>query len=152
MTVPIDHDRIALAVQQPWAELIVRGVKTIEIRSTSARVREPIYIYASRRPSGLPDAAVAAERFGLGIDALPRGVIVGMARLIECRPATSEDADAACVGPDVLAGRTAWRFTDSVKFDEPLAARFQPYGIWFYPFRRRCRSKNNRQPTEGTDA
>lgn len=137
MTVPIDHDRIALAVQQPWAELIVRGIKTIEIRSTTARVREPIYIYASRRPSVLSDAAVAAERFGADLDALPRGVIVGMARLVECRPATSEDSDAACVGPDLLAGRTAWRFTDPLKFNEPLAARFQPYGIWFYPFRRK---------------
>ncbi|MGC1272784.1 MAG: ASCH domain-containing protein [Planctomycetaceae bacterium] len=139
MTDPVDHDhdRIALAVQQPWAELIVRGIKTIEIRSTSARVRGPIYLYASRKPSQLPDAAVAAERFGLDVDALPRGILIGQADLAESRPAKADDAAAACVTAERLAGRTAWRFANPKKFSEPLAVRFLPYGIWFYPFRRR---------------
>jgi hypothetical protein len=133
---PIDRERIALAIQQPWAELIVRGLKTLEIRSSEARVRGPVYIYASRKPSELPDAAAAAERFGLDVAALPRGVLVGQADLTESRPAAGEDATEACVSAERLAGRFAWRFARPERFDEPLAVRFLPYGIWFYPFRR----------------
>lgn len=141
--VNLDRDRIALAVQQPWAELIVRGLKTIEVRSTSVRVRGTIYIYASRRLSDLPDAAVAAERHDLNVESLPTGVIVGTANLTECRAASPDDADAACVSPAILDGRMAWCFTDSVKYIEPLQVRFSPYGIWFYPFRRRSYGESN---------
>lgn len=137
MSMRIDRERIALAVQQPWAELIVCGIKSIEIRATSVRVPASIYVYASRKPSSLPDAAIAASRYGFEVAALPRGVVVGTANLVECRLAVAEDAEAACVGPEILDGQTAWRFTDPVKFNEPIAVRFQPYGIWFYPFRRR---------------
>ncbi len=129
--------QLALAVQQPWAELLVRGVKTLEIRSTSARVRGPIYIYASRRPSGLPDATLAAKRFEIDVADLPTGVIVGEAELTESRPARPADATAACISPHLLVNRFAWRFERSNRFAEPLPVRFLPYGIWFYPFRRK---------------
>ena len=36
-----------LAVRQPWASLIVEGLKTIEIRSVNTNIRERIAIYAS---------------------------------------------------------------------------------------------------------
>jgi len=54
---PINADRIALGIQQPWVELILRGVKTLEIRSQPTRQRGTIYLYASKRPSALPAAA-----------------------------------------------------------------------------------------------
>ena len=37
-----DRERIALAIQQPWAELILRGIKTLEIRSQPTRQRGTI--------------------------------------------------------------------------------------------------------------
>lgn len=138
---PSDRDLIALGVQQPWAELIVRGVKTVEVRSTSARVRGPVLIYASRRPSTLADANTAAAKFGLVFESLPRGVVVGKAELVESRRAMPEDSPAACVGPTLLAGRFAWRLTAAERFAEPVEPRFLPFGIWFYPFRRRGGSR-----------
>jgi hypothetical protein len=132
----IDRDRIALAVQQPWAELLLRGVKTLEIRSTAARIRGPIYLYASRRLSSLPDAAEAAARWGLSLSSLPQGVVVGAATLVEIRLARADDAAAACLSTRALTGKFAWRFADPEPFDLPLPARCLPYGIWFYPFRR----------------
>lgn len=36
-----------LAVRQPWASLIVEGLKTIEVRSKPTNIRERIAIYAS---------------------------------------------------------------------------------------------------------
>lgn len=134
---PIDRDRIALGVRQPWAELIVRGIKRVEVRSSGTRVRGTIYVYASRRASELPDAARAAALHGLNVDALPRGVIVGTVELVESRLAVPEDAEAACVGPGLLDGRFAWRLSNAERFEEPLPVRFLPYGVWFYPFRRK---------------
>lgn len=138
---PIDRDRIALGVQQPWADLIVRRRKTIEVRSTNTRVRGQIYIYASRRQPGLPDAKKAATRFGLEIATLPRGAIVGTAELVESRTAVARDARPACIRPGLLVGRFTWRFASAERFDETLAVRYLPCGIWFYPFRRKNGSR-----------
>jgi hypothetical protein len=139
--VPLKRDQLALAVQQPWAELIVRGIKTLEVRSSNVRYRGTIYIYASRKRSELSDAAIAAERFGIAVSELPAGVIVGEAELTETRPADSNDASAACVAAEHLIGRNVWRFERPARFEEPLPVRVQPYGIWFYPFRRKCNAK-----------
>jgi len=38
-----------LAVRQPWASLIVEGLKTIEIRSRPTNIRERVAIYASKK-------------------------------------------------------------------------------------------------------
>src|SRR5258706_7805396 len=39
----------ALSIRQPYAELILRGIKTVELRSRSTRiVGERFYIYASK--------------------------------------------------------------------------------------------------------
>jgi predicted transcriptional regulator len=38
----------ALSVRQPWAELILRGIKTIEVRSRLTKIRGCVQIYASR--------------------------------------------------------------------------------------------------------
>ena len=130
-------ERIALAVQQPWAELIVRGLKTIEVRSTRARPRGTIYIYASRNPSELPEAAAAIKRHSLSLKDLPRGMVIGEANLVECRPAVPKDTAASLLGPDRLDDRMAWRFAQPMKFPRPLSPRFVPCGIWFYPFRLR---------------
>ena len=36
----------ALSIRQPWAELILQGHKTIEVRSQRTNIRERVYIYA----------------------------------------------------------------------------------------------------------
>jgi predicted transcriptional regulator len=48
---------LALSIRQPYAELILRGIKTVEYRSRPTRIiGERFYIYASK--------AVAATRCG----------------------------------------------------------------------------------------
>jgi ASCH domain len=130
-------DRLALGIRQPWIELILRGAKTIEVRTTNTQVRGPIYLYASRQISTLPAARRAAEIYGLEIDDLPRGVIVGCVELKNARPASSTDAHAACLPVALLEKRLAWELANPERFDQPLTPRFLPYGIWFYPFRRK---------------
>src|SRR3954463_5637289 len=42
----------ALSIRQPWAELILRGIKTIEYRSrTTTIISERFWIYASKGPA-----------------------------------------------------------------------------------------------------
>ncbi len=133
----IDPDRLALGIQQPWAELILRGIKTLEVRSTNTQIRGRIYLYASQRCSTLPASQTAIEQHALDVAALPKGWLVGSVELVESRPAESIDAAAASLTPDLLTDRYVWRFAAPERLPEPLAVRFLPYGVWFYPFQRR---------------
>jgi len=132
-----DHNLIALGVRQPWAELIIRGQKTLEVRSTGTRVRGPIYLYASKKPATIPAAMAAARRFELALDELQTGQIIGTVEIVEAVRCQPQDADDACLPKALVRGKWGWRLANPVRLTRPLAPRFQPYGIWFYPFRRR---------------
>jgi hypothetical protein len=137
---PMSHpnrDLIALGIRQPWAELILRGIKTIEVRSLTTRLRAPIYLYTSQKLADIPAARNAVARHQLNADGMELGLIVGTVEIVECRPCRPDDADAACVPAELLRGRNAWRLANPVRLDIPLKPRFLPYGVWFYPFRRR---------------
>jgi hypothetical protein len=144
-----DPEIIALGVRQPWVELIFRGVKTIEVRSQNTQVRGTIYVYASKKLSGLPAAAAAARDFGIEVSELPCGLLVGSVELVATRPAVPGDTARACVPPAVLRDRIAWELRHPRRFDRPLPVRFLPYGIWFYPFRRRRTSGARRHTARG---
>ncbi|HBL44587.1 MAG TPA: hypothetical protein DDZ90_14465, partial [Planctomycetaceae bacterium] len=72
-----DHRLPALGIRQPWAELILRGEKTIEIRSSQTQIRGTIYVYASRKLATTPHAVKAALKAGIDVTTLPTGVLVG---------------------------------------------------------------------------
>jgi hypothetical protein len=128
---------VALGVRQPWAELILRGVKTIEVRSQNTRVRGTIYIYASKQFSDLPAAVDAARTHEIDCPSLPTGLLVGSVEIFRTRPALVDDAGFACVPPRFLKQQFAWELRNPQRFRQPLPVRFLPYGVWFYPFRRR---------------
>jgi hypothetical protein len=133
----VDRDRIALGIRQPWAELILRGIKTIEVRTLPARARGPIYLYASQELADIPAAREAIEKNRLDVAALATGRLVGTVEIVSCRPCTRADAAAACVPAKLLEGKLGWVLANPQRLDEPLPVRFLPYGVWFYPFRRR---------------
>ncbi len=132
-----DRNLIALGIRQPWAELILRGLKTVEVRSQPTNVRGTIYLYTGKKFADIPAAAEMVERHALDADTLPRGLLVGTVDIIDCRPCTPADTDAACVPASVLTGKQGWRLANPVRLDQPLKVRFLPYGVWFYPFKRR---------------
>lgn len=132
-----DHNQVALAAQQPWADLIVGGRKTVEVRSTPVQLRGLISIYASKRLSMLADVSIIGERSKVDSNMLPRGCLVGAVKIIACRLAEEKDAAAACVSAEMLRGKYAWELSDAVRFASPIAVERVPYGIWFYPFRER---------------
>ncbi|MDA0832890.1 MAG: ASCH domain-containing protein [Planctomycetota bacterium] len=132
-----DYNLIALGIRQPWAELILRGIKTVEVRSQATRRRGTIYLYASRQIARLDCASVMSRKHDIDVDALPKGQLVGTAEILDCRPCTPNDAMAACVPLDYLNGQYAWIIGNPNRLAEPLAVRFLPYGVWFYPFERK---------------
>jgi hypothetical protein len=141
----IDPDRIALGVQQPWAELILRGIKTLEIRSQPTRQRGTIWLYASKRPSPLPAAFAVAAGHRIDVAALPFGILVGTVKLVGCRPCESRDHKAACIPPELVTRQFAWELAEPTRLAVPLAVRFLPYGVWFYPFKRRTDGRGRRR-------
>lgn len=84
----------ALSIRQPWAALIESGSKTIEVRSWSTCHRGDLLILASAKKH---------------LD-LPVGVSICIARLVDCRPMTSEDEPAARC--ESFAGAFAWVLDD----------------------------------------
>ncbi len=68
----------ALSLKQPYAELVVSGRKTIEIRKWNTKFRGEFLVHASK----IPDLD-AMKRFGF--DELPSGCIVGKVELIEVK-------------------------------------------------------------------
>ena len=83
----------ALSVQQPFANLIADGSKTIEIRTRGTTHRGPLLIVSSKRP-----------------DVPPAGCAIAVVNLVDSRPMTLADERAAMSKrPD--GGAMAWILT-----------------------------------------
>lgn len=74
----------ALSIKQPWAALLVAGIKTIEIRTWPTNIRGPVFLHAAKvpdpRPTGweyLPPDLKPVGEYG--------GLLIGVAVLEECR-------------------------------------------------------------------
>jgi len=67
-----------LSLKQPFAELIISGKKTIELRKWNTKLRGKFFIHASK----IPDHK-AMKKFGF--TNLPSGAIVGKAELIDVK-------------------------------------------------------------------
>lgn len=138
---------LALSIRQPFAELILRGIKTIEYRSKPTRIiGQRFYIYASKamihgsrisvRGNGITKAITSdnlvaqtpapwmlelATALRLFPADLPRGVIVGSA-VIE-RVDTSADASLF-----------HWHLSDVQRLAKPRKPTGHPQPVWFQPF------------------
>lgn len=132
-----DRSLIALGVRQPWAELIIQGAKTIEVRTVTTKIRGTIYVYSSKIPSDMDQAIAAADQHALGLDSLTYGQLVGTVDIVDCRPLKASDLTAACLNNTLPGRQYAWCLANPVRLATPLSVRFLPYGVWFYPFERR---------------
>lgn len=81
---------VALSIRQPWAWLIVQGLKPVENRSRRSRYRGPLLIHAGRTLE-LDDVDwINATLIGQGHDglprlsSLPRGGVVGRVDMVDC--------------------------------------------------------------------
>lgn len=113
----------ALSFRQPRAEQIVRGEKTVDVRTWQASYRGPLLVHAS-----------ATRRDGrcrlLGFDpaALDYGALIGTVELVDVEPLDEERfgalREAHCIdGPFPGAPCFGWRLADPRRLAEPVSYR-----------------------------
>lgn len=74
----------ALTIQQPWAQLIVTGHKTIENRTWKTEYRGPLYIHAGKRMYDMPTAEIVRLCDLMGkTNILQFGAIIGRVDLVD---------------------------------------------------------------------
>ena len=148
----------ALSIRQPYAELILRGVKTVEYRSRPTRViGERFHIYAPLKkaspsakvwsrdlgaagpPGGWPGWMVElAEQVGMIEPGalLPVGVIVGspvIEKCVEVRGQKSEISLTSDLRP--LTSVFAWHLAGARRAGKLRKPDGHPQPVWFRPFR-----------------
>jgi hypothetical protein len=74
----------ALSLKQPWAALVVQGLKSVEVRRWATRIRGHIYIHAARIPDPRPEVWQLVTGASHDLTRLRCGII-GRAELIDCR-------------------------------------------------------------------
>ncbi len=105
----------AISVYQPWADLIVRGIKDIENRSWPTRFRGKILIHAG---SNIKWDIVKKYRRTLGLDSFddyePQTMaIVGMAEIVDC---VTTHRSRFFLGPYGFVLRNAVRFRKPIRY------------------------------------
>jgi len=111
----------ALSIRQPWAEEILRGVKTIEFRGKITHFRGTVYVYASLGRYRKDEEATFVEDIGCEIDNLPRGLIVGTIDILNCvENKKHKDFE--------------WTLANPKRLKILLKPTNQPNPTWFSPF------------------
>lgn len=115
----------ALTVKQPWATLIMMGIKDIENRMWLTGYRGPVFIHAGQKWDSDPwPKDPALEKFGLTHftpDHFPRGVILGTVELVDL----ITDSKSLWAMPDHI----HWVLKNPSLLDQPIAWRGQ-LGLW----------------------
>jgi ASCH domain len=124
----------ALSVRQPWAELIILGHKTIEVRTKRTHLRERVFIYASKNRIEPAEEARISQEYGIDVDGLPRGVLVGTVNIVGCLPLKEDDGQAACFQITEAHGFYAWHLARPHRAEELVKPNNQPQPMFFNPF------------------
>ena len=144
----------ALSIRQPYAELILRGIKTVELRSRATLiVGERFWIYASKQK---PGAASHRPVVGENIDGvqpplwmielaeqvkmiepdalLPTGVIVGSAEIARCELLVARGNGQPATSNPQQASIYQWHLTHVERARTLRKPRRHPQPVWFRPF------------------
>jgi hypothetical protein len=84
----------ALSIKQPWAALLVHGLKTIEVRRWPTARRGLVYIHAARVPDERPEGWNLLPAHVKETAELKQGII-GVAQLLGCKAYRNQDCFAA---------------------------------------------------------
>jgi hypothetical protein len=122
------HEWPALTVRQPWAELLISGRKSIEIRSKAPQYRGRMWLHA-----GLKNYPELEREFGF--EHLYRGGFVGSIQLVGVVPLTKERwvlwRDNHLDLGEYRSGFFAWMIAAPRRFQIPVRGKGQ-LGL-FYP-------------------
>jgi hypothetical protein len=111
-----------LSLKQPFADFVVDGMKSIELRGWNTKFRGPLLIQASMKP----DISVCTKR-SINPANLVRGAILGRAELYDVKEYKTEeefirDADKhlALKGAYNYPHRYGFLLKDAVRFNKPI--------------------------------
>lgn len=119
---------VALSVKQPWAALLITGLKTVEVRRWTTRRRGAVLIHAAKVPDDRPEGWRRIATPQVQELAALRGGIVGVAELAACRTyetatAFAADTDAHLNAPDWFTPPRLFGFV----FRDARPVTFYPY-------------------------
>jgi ASCH domain-containing protein len=118
-----------LSLRQPYASLIVSGIKTIETRTWKTNYRGKILIHAALKPIELPKQFQARVK-EINPEVLSAtGKIIGSVDVIDCRPLLAKDKKAALV--DEIENKYAWLLENPEVFKEfiPLKGKLGLFNV-----------------------
>ncbi len=123
----------AIAIRQPFADLIVLGIKKIENKTRITHFRGNVLIHASKGRPWTEDVSkrdlARLKKFsseaGSGDYYPVRGAIVGMARITGCLESSSDR---------FFEGPIGWKLADAVAFTDPIPFS-GTLGFFYVPLR-----------------
>jgi hypothetical protein len=125
------ESQFALSIKQPWAALVVKGLKTIEIRRWPTARRGRILIHAARVPDTRAEALKHVTPELLALTEL-KGGIIGSVDLTDCLAYRDlalfeKDQKLHFNEPDWYEPPVLYGF----QFADPYVLPFQKYPGWF---------------------
>lgn len=119
----------AITIKQPWASLIVSGLKDIENRTWKTNFRGRVLIHAGKardRQFGMPKKLFANDDVYAIIttEELPQGAIIGSVEIVDC----------VQNHPSLWAEKGVWNWVlaNPVIFDEPIKGVKGKLSFWEY--------------------
>ena len=132
----------AISLLQPWAALVVMGVKKIETRNWATKHRGTILIHASQGKAGSIFASEPPfKKYIPDFKKLPFGAIIGEATITDVIRIEDLEMPDELINHltmeekafgDYTKGRYAWILEDHKQFNKPIPAR-GTLSIWEYP-------------------
>lgn len=127
---------LALSIRQPYAELILRGVKNAELRTSPTKlIGRRFYIYAAKAKAKLP---VWSQDLRVG---KPPAWIIELARQVKVIPPDAELPAGVIVGSAVIErisqttdGMWRWHLGDVQRAKRLRKPVGHPQPVWFRPF------------------
>lgn len=122
----------ALTIRQPWATLIMQGVKEYEFRSWKTNFRGEVLIHAGK---GIDKEAVERLKKYLPEGELPLGKILGKVKITDCVPMSEDFATMlAKKNNDIYTTHSfsrnfGFKLEDVEVFETPIEAKGQ-LGFW----------------------
>ena len=116
-----------LSLKQPFAELILQGRKTIELRKWNTKFRGEFLIHASKNPD-----SEAMKKFNFTEESLPLGFIVGKAELVEVKHYSNEKEHSSDIDKHLASkfwGDYGFVLKNIKRIEKPIPARGQ-LGFW----------------------
>jgi hypothetical protein len=130
---------LALSIRQPFAELILRGIKTVEYRTQPTRIiGERFHIYTPLKQASI-DGRVWSQDLGMPDDRLPDWMIE-LAEQMRMIPPEAVLPPGVIVGSAVIEKVSqvgeffAWELTEVRRAPRLRKPVGHPQPVWFRPF------------------